>query len=258
VKSQAKHFFVASAALLTASCGRVDQTTEGATPQTGAPTSTSEGSARTEPSSTILSPGVNETSAIVDPKADLEIAGREGAFQANLFVMYTGDVILACPALGDAAFASCSGPTFVLNEDPKELLNALSSVAVKTRPAFDAVPDSWASLEQLAMSLSGPFEVLPRQGIGVSAAAIVGTATEGREPSILEGSGTMKSGGPDDPKIVERLIELGSAISPSGSVTIVDNGTYWLAYSAFPLSREAQKRLVEALGGPIHLQSVAN
>ncbi|HQZ35491.1 MAG TPA: hypothetical protein PK020_13785 [Ilumatobacteraceae bacterium] len=231
------------ALVLLASCGN-DQRVESDSPVSASDAST----APVESVASATSSGADSS----DPDRQISEGPAEN-LSGSLIIVGSDVAATGCRVVTDSLPPACSGGWSVrLSVTREDLLAAGVEVS-----DVDKEAGLWMSATRVEVTVAPPFTFEPGLGLAVGSVVEIAPDKDSDDPykpqESFEGTGDLAPGGGDSEDVEKARIDLQYALSPDGTLFIVDNETHFLVVTMLPLTGKARQLLVDSLKGEIQV-----
>jgi len=231
------------ALLLVASCG-TDQRVESGSAVPDSDTST--GPVESVASTTTTGGDSDDA----DPQV---FEGPTENLSGSLIIIGSRDAATGCRVVTESVSPGCSGGWSVRLNVTREELEAAGVEVSEINKATGL----WMSVTRVVVTVAPPFAFEP--GFGLTVGSVVQMAADKNPPDpyqpqeTLKGTGRLAPGGGESEDVEKARTDLQFALSPDGTVFLVDNETHFLVVTMLPLTDESRQLLVDSLDGEIRV-----
>lgn len=253
------------AILLLASCGtdqRMQSSSQGSSPSDDAPSTEADVAPTTQGSVAPTTIGIDASSTTgvsdsgeVDPQFAEEYTTN---LRGSLMIIGDGDTAIGCRVVTESVVPGCSGGSGVRLDLTRKDLEAagvgVSEISKET--------GTWMSDTRVDIVLAPPFTFVPTFGLSVGAVVQITPGADDAEgdpfrpQETIQGTGYLAQGAGDSEDVEKARTDLQHALSPFGTVFIVDNATHFLVVTMLPPAGESVQLLVDSLMGEIRITSL--
>lgn len=196
---------------------------------------------------------LNDKNNDVDPQLTFE---RKEPLRASVLIAGDRDGSMGCRVLTESPRPTCSGGWGIKLSLTREELEA-AGVAVLD---INKEAGLWTSKGRVLVKVAPPFTFVPEFGLTVgkvlSMANDDGPPDPYRPQDILQGSGELALGGADSDATDRPRRELEAALSPRGTVFLVNDANYTLVVTLLPLVEQTRDLLVRSVAGEMRVTSL--